>query len=84
MKNYKYKCVPAPSIINTGKTGKALHSQAVSSYESIINQAASGGWELSNIDTVTSSQQPGCLAGLFGRKAEIRTFKMLVFKKQEI
>jgi len=56
-----------------------LHSQAVENYESIINQAAEGGWELVNIDTVSSTQKPGCL---FGGKAEIVTFKMLIFKKE--
>ena len=83
MKNYVYKCVPVPSIINTGKKGKDMHNEAVKTYESIINQAAEGGWELSNIDTVTSSQQPGCLSGLFGGKAEIITFKILVFRKEQ-
>lgn len=84
MKNYTYKCVPVPSVIETGKKGKDLHSQAVSTYESIINLAAEGGWELTDIDTVTSSQQPGCLSGLLGGKAESITFKMLVFKREKI
>ena len=83
MKHYDYKCVPVPSVIDTGKKGKDLHGQAVSTYENIINKAAEGGWELSNIDTVTSAQQPGCLSGLFGGKAETITFKMLVFKKEK-
>ena len=82
MKNYTYKCVPVPSVIDTGKKGKALHSEAVLTYESIINQSAAGGWELINIDTVSSAQQPGCFSGLFGGKAEIITFKMLVFRKE--
>jgi hypothetical protein len=81
MSNFTYKCVPVPDVIHTGKKGKDLHSYAVSSYEKIINDASSGGWELVNIDTVTSVQQPGCLAGLFGSKAEAVTFKLLVFKK---
>lgn len=83
MKQYIYKCVPVPSIIDTGNKGKSLHSKAVSTYESLINDAANGGWELSNIDTVTSYQQPGCLAGFFGGKEETVTFKMLVFRKEK-
>lgn len=83
MKNYEYKCVAVPSVIDTGKKGKDLHAQAVSTYESIINNAAEGGWELSNIDTVSSSQQPGCLSRLLGGKAEIITFKMLVFRREK-
>jgi hypothetical protein len=83
MTNYTYKCVPVPSIIDTGKKGKALHEQAVTTYESIINGAAEGGWELVNIDTVSSSQKTGCLSGLLGGKDEIVTFKMLVFRKEK-
>ena len=82
MANYSYKCVPVPSVIETGKTGKDLHSKAVETYESIINDAAQGGWELVNIDTVSSAQKPGCLGGLSGGKEEIMTFKILVFKKE--
>ena len=81
MSNYTYKCVPVPDVVNTGKKGKDLHSFAVSTYEKIINDSAAGGWEFVNIDTITSVQQPGCLAGLFGSKAEAITFKLLVFKK---
>lgn len=81
MSNFTYKCVSVPSVIETGKKGKDLHAYAVSTYEKIINDAALGGWELVNIDTVTSVQQPGCLAGLFGSKPETVTFKLLVFKR---
>ncbi len=81
MSNFTYKCVPVPDVVVTGKKGKDLHSQAVNTYEKIINEAADGGWELVNIDTITSVQQPGCLAGLFGSKGEAVTFKLLVFKK---
>lgn len=83
MANYTYKCVPVPSVIDTGQKGKALHEQAVITYESIINQAAEGGWELVNIDTVSSAQKPGCLSALLGSKGEVVTFKMLVFKKEK-
>lgn len=81
MSNFSYKCIPVPSVIETGKKGKDLHTYAVNTYEKIINEASSGGWELVNIDTVSSVQQPGCLAGLFGSKPETVTFKLLVFKK---
>lgn len=84
MTNYVYKCVPVPEIIHTGTTGKDMHYQAVSTYESLINQAASGGWELVQIDTVTSVQQPGCLAMFTGGangKRDTVSFKLLVFKK---
>jgi hypothetical protein len=81
MANFTYKCIPVPTVVNTGATGEDSHAQAVSTYQGIINNAADGGWELVNIDTITSQQQPGCFGGLFGRKAESVTFKLLVFKK---
>ncbi len=80
MANFTYKCIPVPTVVNTGATGEDSHAQAVSTYQGIINNAADGGWELVNIDTITS-QQPGCFGSLFGRKAESVTFKLLVFKK---
>jgi len=86
MSNYIYKCIPVPTIIDTGTTGKNMHENAVKSYESIINNIAKEGWELEKIDTVSSMQNPGCLGqliGLFtgGAKSEIQTFKLLIFKK---
>jgi hypothetical protein len=82
MSNFVYKCVSVPSVIDTGKKGKDLHVYAVSTYEKIINDAANGGWELVNIDTVTSVQSPGCISGLLGSKGETVTFKLLIFKKE--
>ncbi|HET6226211.1 MAG TPA: DUF4177 domain-containing protein [Bacteroidia bacterium] len=84
MKEYQYKCVPVPSIIETGEKGKAFHSDAVKEYEKIINEGAKGGWELVNIDNVSSKQKPGCWDGLFGGKSEVLTIKMLVYRKEVI
>ncbi len=82
MKQYEYKCVPVPEVIGTGKKGKNAHSQAVVEYQSLINSSAQGGWELDMIDSVTSYQSPGCLAGIFGSKEEAVTFKMLIFRRE--
>ena len=46
MAHYTYKCVPVPTIVNTGQVGKDSHSAAVMTYEKIINNAANDGWEL--------------------------------------
>ena len=86
MSNYIYKCVPVPTIIDTGKTGKNMHENAVFTYEKIINNVAKDGWEFVNIDTVSSLQNPGCLGqliGIFtgGAKSEVETFKLLTFKR---
>jgi hypothetical protein len=84
MAEFEYKCVPVPQTIFTGKTGKDPHSAAVTAYEEIIRNAAQGGWELDRHDTITSYQQPGCFAAIFGKKSEEVNYKLLVFKKLKV
>jgi len=81
MTQFKYKCVPVPTVLDTGKAGKDPHGAAVIAYEQIINQGAADGWELVQVDAVSSVQNPGCLSGLLGKKTEEVTFKLLIFKK---
>jgi hypothetical protein len=40
MANFTYKCIPVPTVVNTGATGVDSHAQAVSTYQGIINNAA--------------------------------------------
>jgi hypothetical protein len=89
MAGYDYKCVPVPRTLFAGQTGKDSHGSAVEAYEAIIKSAAQGGWELDRLDTVTSYQTPGCLAGLLhklsggllGKTGEEVNHKLLIFKK---
>ena len=83
MAEYEYKCVPVPRTMFTGKVGKDSHEDAVNAYNDLINNAAQGGWELDRVDTVTSYQKPGCIAGLFGRKDEEVNYKLLIFRRQK-
>jgi hypothetical protein len=69
-KGYVYKCVSVPRLIRTGSVGKDDPGTAIVAYEKIINTAAEGGWELLQADSISSAQQPGCLAGLSGSKVE--------------
>ena len=39
MAQYSYKCVPVPTVLDTGKAGKDPHGAAVTAYEAIINNA---------------------------------------------
>jgi len=93
---WNYKCVAVPESIDTGKSGKDSHGAAVTAYEQLIKNAAQGGWELDQIDTVESRQKPGYCAAMIGaipiigplccgRKAEIQIvrYKMLIFKKAQ-
>ncbi|MBX7059751.1 MAG: DUF4177 domain-containing protein [Leptospirales bacterium] len=81
MAQFNYKCVPVPTVLDTGKAGKDPHGAAVIAYQNIINESAKDGWELVQADQISSVQNPGCFAGLFGMKAEAMTFKLLIFKK---
>ena len=81
MAEYDYKCVPVPRTLFTGKVGKDPHGAAVSAYEEIIKNSARGGWELDQVDTVSSYQKPGCFSALFGKKEEMVDYKLLIFKK---
>ncbi|MBX9597087.1 MAG: DUF4177 domain-containing protein [Burkholderiales bacterium] len=78
MVQYVYKCVNVPVEIHTGKSGKNSHAVVIKEYENIINAAAVDGWELVQVDSITSVQQPGCGSN---KKAEEATFKLLIFKK---
>jgi hypothetical protein len=80
MPNYVYRCVHVPEVLNTGYTGDS-HSSAITAYERMINEVTRDGWELVQVDTITSVQTPGCLDGLFGGKNEAVTFKLLILRK---
>ena len=61
---------------------KNFHGQAVKAYEEIINHACQDGWKLLQIDTVSSSQKPGCLGSIFGAKDQVVSYKLLVFERE--
>lgn len=76
MPNYKYKRVPVPSVINTGAKGKSMHQAAVEKYEQLIHTETAGGWEFDKIDTITSTQNSGCMSDQFGGSSETMIFRM--------
>lgn len=80
MINFTYKCIHVPMVMESTKS----HSEVIGKYEKLINDAALDGWELSNIDSIISSQSPGCFSGLFGGKDVTQTLKILVFRKEVI
>ena len=77
MENYTYKCVPVPAVVETGKNE---HLEAIQSYEDKINKMALEGWEIVLIDSIITTYNPGCLAGMLGGKGESISHKFLVFK----
>lgn len=77
MLKYTYKCIPVPTIIDTGKN---KHLDGIQTYEDKINQMALEGWELVLIDSIITKYNPGCLGSILGGKGETITHKFLVFK----
>lgn len=83
MANYVYKCISVPRFVKTGVKGKDAHETAILAYEKAINKASEDGWELFQTDYITSRQEPGCVAGLFGSRSEEIHFKLLIFRKEK-
>jgi hypothetical protein len=86
----QYKCVPAPTGLVIGKKGS--HEGAVRSYADLINSEVSGGWKFHSLETISVTQDPGCISGLlykipvigplFGRPPITLTFNMLIFSNE--
>ncbi len=75
----QYKTVAAPATMSVNR--KNSHIKAVEAYASIINKEAMQGWELEMIQQIPLIDEPGCLASLFGKTAEITYTNMLIFSK---
>lgn len=76
----QYKCIPAPKELVIDKKGS--YDTAICSFADLINQEANGGWEFYSMENIAVTQNPGCLASLFGQKEAIVYFNMLVFVKK--
>lgn len=86
---YTYKCVEVPVAVAV--SGKQSHLEAVKTYQNLINQEASQGWEYVSVDSIDSLYQQGCvqallskipIINLFIRQEEYITFKVIVFKRE--
>ncbi|PIQ13392.1 MAG: hypothetical protein COZ23_05770 [Hydrogenophilales bacterium CG_4_10_14_3_um_filter_58_23] len=75
--SYKYRVMPFIGKIKSNQSAVEVSNQL----EALINEGAREGWEFHQVNNVNIEVQPGCLAGLFGAKAEYIRFDMLVFKQ---
>ncbi|MCL2348402.1 MAG: DUF4339 domain-containing protein [Planctomycetaceae bacterium] len=84
---YEYKCVAAPGVLSVMATRGASQvsdeAKTVASYGLIINRECYDGWEFYSMESINVLSQPGCLAALFGVKAGITAYNMLVFRRQK-
>jgi len=77
----KYKTIAGPVGLTIDKNG--VFEDAVRQYAEIINREAAGGWEFVMCQDIPVTQNPGCLAYLFGRRGETIHFNMLVFVRHD-
>ena len=77
---YEYKCVPLPLAFHTDK-GRDSFQKALRDYEHLLNEAAAGGWQLVQTDTIFIHQQSGRIGKLMGRRDELEKQKVLIFQR---
>jgi hypothetical protein len=75
----EYKCVPGPKTLVVEKAEDM--DSAVQQFSMLINEHCQDGWDFFSLEEISVENRPGCFAGLFGAKAETRSYNMLVFKK---
>jgi len=73
----KYRVLPFIGKIKGSQSAKDVSDQL----EVLLNQGAKEGWEFVQINNVNIEVQPGCLAGIFGAKADYVRFDMAVFRQ---
>ena len=77
MAQYEYMVVPFMGKLKSRQTASDVSVQL----QSLINQNASQGWELDQIQAVNIEVKPGCLAGVFGAKDVYIKIDQVVFRK---
>lgn len=62
--------------------GKQSANDVSDQLEALINEGARNGLEFVQLGSVNIEVQPGCIAGLFGAKADYVRFDMAIFKSK--
>lgn len=78
MASYEYKTVSAPKILNIKTQTEA--DQAIASFGNFINKEAVDGWEFHSMESISTSEAPGCFGG---NKDHITIYNMLIFKRMK-
>ncbi len=78
--SYQYKMLQVPPVIQI--TAKEKKGREAAAYmEEIVNEQAQAGWEFFRVDSIGIHTEPGCLASLFGKKAETLEYYVVTFRK---
>lgn len=73
----KYRVLPFIGKIKGNQSATSVSNQL----EDLLNQGVKEGWEFVQINNVNIEVQPGCIAALFGAKANYVRFDMAVFRQ---
>lgn len=76
---YKTVAVPIEFHVKAGDVNGINH--ACQAYADILQKEANDGWEFVSIQQIPVTENPGCLQGLLGHRAQTTFFNMLIFKK---
>ena len=79
---YEYKMVQIPPNIAV-EMRKHKGNEAAAYLEGVVNKMAHQGWEFQRVDSIGVHVQPGCLEGLFGKKAESSSYYVITFRKEK-
>ncbi len=77
---FKYLIIPFIGKLKRGVFDMESASNVSTQLQELIDQYSSQGWDFYRIDKVNILVQPGCLASLFGVKAEFLTFDQVIFR----
>ena len=72
----KYQVIPFIGRIKGKQTANDVSDQL----EELINKGVDNGLEFVQLGAVNIEVRPGCLAALFGKKADYTRFDMAIFK----
>ena len=77
--HFEYKTVPAPMALSIKNQKEA--EGAIRQFGELISSEAKDGWEFHSMETITTSEAPGCTSG---GKSKDTHYNMLVFKRQKV
>ena len=79
MTNYQYATMPFTGGTKSNDSSPGI--TVAKQLEELLNDMSLIGWEYYRMDTVHVAVAPGCLAGLFGAKADLLQYDVMVFRR---
>jgi hypothetical protein len=78
---YEYRVVPFIGQLRKGFFSSDNASKVSEQLQKLINEQASVGWEFCQVNAVNIFVKPGCMASMFGVKANLITFDQVIFRR---